>query len=126
MLLRGTLSLPMAASHETLVALNLPQDELGVLVERAGRRLEAETDWIMYGSTSEGSVRFTTPRGWFSAGERLRLEIEERRVRIVSRSYGLKLIDYGKNRRNVEKILKALLVSAGERLGESLRVSAST
>ena len=107
-------------------ALNLPQDELGVLVERAGRRLEAETDWIMYGSTSEGSVRFTTPRSWFSTGERLWLEIEERRVRIVSRSYGLKLIDFGKNRRNVEKILKALLVSAGERLGESLRVSAST
>ena len=116
----------MAASHETLVTLNLPLDELSVLVERAGRRLEAETDWTTYGSAAEGSVRFTTPRGWFSTGERLWLEIKERCVRIVSRSYGLKWIDFGKNRRNVERVLKALLVSAAERLGERLRVSAST
>ncbi len=84
------------------------------LLELAAKRLDADTEWGVYGCAAEGSIRCVTDGPFWATAERVSVMIEEGGVRVESRSFGLRTLFRGTHRRNLQVALRALVESLGE------------
>jgi hypothetical protein len=97
----------MAAKHERIVTLRLPESEMSNCLRDAAERLTRE-GWKLT-SQSDGSYAFTVGTGLLSWGEKGTIYPDRNRVVVRSEcSFPLQLIDWGKNRSNTEKVERLL------------------
>ena len=95
----------MAASFESLVVHDAPEEQLCELVEAVVTQLQDRDRWVVVTRDLPHSVVLKVSLNFWSWGEHVRLGVEERSIRISSECrFPFQVIDWGKNRKNVEAV----------------------
>jgi hypothetical protein len=99
----------MAASYESLLFCDYPTETLRSLITVAATTLRKKCPWFRFDSEVKDGVVLRTGRAWLFGGERISIIAEEKSVRIISECvFPTRIIDWGKNRGNVEAVRQAL------------------
>ena len=94
----------MTVSYETTIVKNIEIDKWSETIDAIAERLESTMGWRLAGR-GHGMLEYKVPLTMRSWGERVRVTIEEGSIRIESWcSFPTQVIDWGKNRQNVDLI----------------------
>ena len=94
----------MAVSYETTIVKNIEIDKWAETIDTIAQRLEQTMGWRL-ANRGHGILEYKVPLTMRSWGERVRITIEEGSIRIESWcSFPTQVIDWGKNRQNVDLI----------------------
>ncbi len=94
----------MTVSYETTIAKNIEIDKWAETIDTIAQRLEQTMGWRL-ANRGHGILEYKVPLTMRSWGERVRITIEEGSIRIESWcSFPTQVIDWGKNRQNVDLI----------------------
>jgi len=94
----------MTVSYETTIVKNIDVETWGETIDTIAQRLEQTMGWRL-ANRGHGILEYKVPLTMRSWGERVRITIEEGSIRIESWcSFPTQVIDWGKNRQNVDLI----------------------
>ena len=94
----------MTVSYETTIVKNIEIDKWAETIDTIAQRLEQTMGWRL-ANRGHGILEYKVPLTMRSWGERVRITIEEGSIRIESWcSFPTQVIDWGKNRQNVDLI----------------------
>jgi hypothetical protein len=94
----------MTVSYETTIVKNIEIDKWAETIDAIAERLESTMGWRLAGR-GHGMLEYNVPLTMRSWGERVRITIEEGSIRIESWcSFPAQVVDWGKNRQNVDLI----------------------
>jgi hypothetical protein len=94
----------MTVSYETTIVKNIEIDKWAETIDAIAQRLEQTMGWRL-ADRGLGMLEYKVPLTMRSWGERVRITIEEGSIRIESWcSFPTQVIDWGKNRQNVDLI----------------------
>jgi hypothetical protein len=94
----------MTVSYETTIVKNIDVETWEETIDTIAQRLEQTMGWRL-ANRGHGILEYKVPLTMRSWGERVRITIEEGSIRIESWcSFPTQVIDWGKNRQNVDLI----------------------
>jgi len=94
----------MTVSYETTIVKNIDVETWAETIDTIAQRLEQTMGWRL-ANRGHGILEYKVPLTMRSWGERVRITIEEGSIRIESWcSFPTQVIDWGKNRQNVDLI----------------------
>ena len=103
----------MAAAHESTLVCDGDSDAINRHITEGVVILTREHSEFRIEQEEPGRVVLKVRVNWLSWGERVTVQAEPRSIRIVSEcSFPLQVIDWGKNRENVEIVRSAILRAA--------------
>jgi len=99
----------MAVSYESLLFCDYPTETIRNLITVAVTNLRKKRPWFRFDTEVKDGVTLRTGRARLFGGERIGIIAEEKSVRIISECvWPTRIIDWGKNRENVEAVRQAL------------------
>ena len=94
----------MSAYYESIVVLSGANEESSTLLGTLDRMLARCVRWSLE-RKEDGILEYHVPFNLWSFGEKVRITLEVQSVRVESwGSQSLQLIDWGKNRKNVQRV----------------------
>ena len=99
----------MAAAHETTLVADLPREKLRDVVSCAVQDIQERYPRFRIEQQTSTSTVLRYGMNWSSWGERITITPEHGSIRVVSEcTFPLQVIDWGKNRKNVELVRSCL------------------